>query len=242
MGPLSAYLEKHSLQELAGVFSRSTIKPYCLNVLEFFNLKAGAELNEKIDEFKRMCGIAEALDIKNIILVPSPNPEGLSAREIQKDSLEIIARLTEISSRYSIKLAYEFLGFRQTSVNNLAQCYEIVMETGRDDVGIVLDCFHFYASGSKLEDLEAVDADRIFIFHLNDAKKADPWTLEDSDRLWPGDGDMPLDRIFNILREKDFDGVATIELFNPDYWKWEPEKTIRIAKEKTLKAVERYFI
>ena len=241
MGPLYKYLETHKLEELNDFFSKSRVKPYSLNVLEFFNLKSGNELKEVLNEFMRMCEIAKALGIEIIILVPSLNTKGLSKREILKDSVKVINMLAEISSKYAIKLAYEFLGFKGTSVNNFAQCYEIIKELDRDDVGIVLDCFHFYAGGSKIEDLEDADAEKIFIFHINDSKKGDIWTLKDSDRLWPGDGAIPLKEILHILKTNDFNGVATVELFNPDYWKWDPERTIRVAKEKTEAAIIKYF-
>jgi 2-keto-myo-inositol isomerase len=35
--------------------------------------------------------------------------------------------------------------------------------------------------------------------------------------------------------------IVTVELFDPNYWKWYPEKTIRLSKEKTEKVVEKYF-
>ena len=122
MGPLYKYLETHKLEELNDFFSKSRVKPYSLNVLEFFNLKSGNELKEVLNEFMRMCEIAKALGIEIIILVPSLNTKGLSKREILKDSVKVINMLAEISSKYAIKLAYEFLGFKGTSVNNFAQC------------------------------------------------------------------------------------------------------------------------
>ena len=242
MGPLYKYLESHSLEQLHDFFEDSDIRPLSLNVLEFFNLKTGDALNEILNEFGRMCEIAKVLGIEVIILVPSPNNKGLSHMEIKKDSVQIINRLTEISSKYNIRLAYEFLGFKQTSVNNFSQCYEIIQEVDRPDIGIVLDCFHFYAGGSDLNDLEAADVKKIFIFHINDSKKGGIWTLQDSDRLWPGEGEIPLAKILHILKAKCFEGVATVELFNPDYWEWDPEKTIKVAKEKTEKAINKYFV
>lgn len=241
MGPLDKYLENHSLDELNEFFAGSRIKPFSLNALVFFNLKSGTELEEVIKEFMRMCNIAGKLHIDTIILVPSPKIEGLSAKDVLKDSVQIIERLAEIGNKYGIKLAYELLGFPGTSVNNFSQCYEIIQEVDREDVGIVLDCFHFYASGSAIKDLEAADANKIFVFHIDDSKEGPLETLTDADRLWPGDGVVPLDKILHILKTKNFEGAATIELFNPDYWKWDPEKTIRVAKEKTESIIKKYF-
>lgn len=166
----------------------------------------------------------------------------MSAEEVKKDSINSVNALANIGEKYNIKLAYEYLGFPDTSVNSFSQCYDIVRTINRDNVGIVLDCFHFYASGSKIEDLKEARAEKIFVFHINDCKDLPLNTLQDSDRLWPGDGVIPLDKIFNSLKLINFDGVATVELFNPDYWKWDPEKTIKVAKEKTEEAIKKYYL
>ena len=34
---------------------------------------------------------------------------------------------------------------------------------------------------------------------------------------------------------------ATVELFNPEYWKLEPEKAIKTAKEKTEDVIKMYY-
>lgn len=80
MDPLYKYLKEHNLDELKNFFSANKIKPYSLNVLEFFNLKSGNEFKEVLDEFLRLCEIAKTLGIKIIILVPSPNTKGISKK------------------------------------------------------------------------------------------------------------------------------------------------------------------
>lgn len=241
MSQLYKYLKTHSLKELKDFFGTSWIKPYSLNALEFFNLKTPEEFKEVKKKFIHMCEIAKGLDCGVIIIVPSKKMEGMSGEEVKKDSIDSINKLAHIGERYNIKLAYEYLGFPDISVNSFVQCYDIVQAVNRANVGIVLDCFHFYASGSKIEDLKNVDAKKIFVFHINDSRDLPLNTLQDSDRLWPGDGVIPLDKIFKVLKYIGFDGVATVELFNPDYWKLDPEKTIRVAMEKTKSVIWRYF-
>jgi len=36
----------------------------------------------------------------------------------------------------------------------------------------VIDSFHFYAGGSTIESIDALDAARLFIFHINDAEES----------------------------------------------------------------------
>ena len=241
MGQLYDYLDRKSISDLKEFFSQSNIKPYSLNALEHFNLKAGEEFDKVKKEFIRMCKIANEIGCDTIIIVPSPKKDNISKDEIKKDSINSINILADIGEQCGIKLAYEYLGFEETSVNSFSQCYDIIQAVNRADVGIVLDCFHFYAGGSKIEDLRKADPKKIFVFHIDDSSALPLNKLKDSDRLWPGDGVIPLDKILGALKFIGFDGVATVELFNPEYWKLEPEKAIKIAKEKTEDVINRYY-
>ena len=241
MGQLYKYLEQHDIKELKDYFNKSSIKPYALNALEFFNLKSDEEFEDVKTKFTRMCEIASIIDCNNIIIVPSPRIKGISEGHIKEDSIKVTNILADIGESYNINLAYEYLGFEETSVNSFAQCYEIIKDIDRDNVGIVMDCFHFYASDSKIEDLYEANPKKIFIFHINDSRDLPLNQLQDSDRVWPGDGVIPLDKIFHAFKKIGFDGVATIELFNPEYWKWDPEKTIKVAKEKTEVVINKYY-
>ena len=243
MGPLYAYLENHTANDLKDFFDNNRIKPYALNVLEYFNLKTKEEFREMEKEFIRMCEIAATIGSKVIILVQSRKHKELTLKEIKEDSLYCIDRFLEIidSKNFDIKLSYEFLGFSDFSVNNFAQCYEIVQDVNNERVGITLDCFHFHASASKIDDLKEADAKKIFCFHIDDAKDKPLCELVDADRVWPGDGVIPFDRIFPVLKDIGFDGVASIELFNSDYWKWSAEETVKVAKEKLETIIRKYF-
>jgi sugar phosphate isomerase/epimerase len=44
----------------------------------------------------------------------------------------------------------------------------------------------------------------------------------DSDRILPGDGDIPLAPILDRLREIDYQGAVSIELMNPNIWRISP--------------------
>lgn len=243
MGPLYSYLKDHTVMDLKTFFDNNNIKPYALNVLEYFNLKTPEEFKDVEKEFIRMCEIAKSINCGVIILVPSRKNREMTLKEIKDDSVNCIKRLLEIiyTRQYDIKLSYEFLGFSDFSVNNFSQCYEIVDELDDSRIGITLDCFHFYGGGSKILDLKEADGKKIFVFHVDDSKDKPLNILTDADRIWPGEGVIPFNDILPALKEIGFNGVATIELFNPDYWKWDAEKTVKVAKEKLVSLMSGYF-
>jgi 2-keto-myo-inositol isomerase len=243
MTPLYSYLENHTVAELKSFFDESRLKPYALNALEYFNLKTPREFKDVEKEFIRMCEIATSIGCGIIILVPSRINRKLTAREIREDSVNCIKRLLEIiyARQYNVKLSYEFIGFSDFSVNNFSSCYEIVEELNDERVGMTIDCSHFYASGSKISDLRNANGKKIFAFHVNGSKDKPLNELTDADRIWPGDGVMPLDEILPVLKGIGFNGAASIELFNPDYWKLGAEEVFKISKEKLTDVISRYY-
>jgi 2-keto-myo-inositol isomerase len=107
-------------------------------------------------------------------------------------------------------------------VQTLALADEIVRETARENVGLVIDSFHFYAGGSTIESIEVLDPARLFIFHINDAEDRPREQLEDRHRLLPGLGILPLKEIVGALRGIGYDRVASVEIFRPEYWERDP--------------------
>ena len=63
--------------------------------------------------------------------------------------------------------------------------------------------------------------------------------INDSHRVYPGDGVAPLTDLFRILREINFRGFLSVELFNKDYWKQSPVKVAQAAIDKTRAAVQK---
>ena len=46
----------------------------------------------------------------------------------------------------------------------------------------------------------------------------------DADRIFPGDGILPLKEAVATLREIGYSGVVSLELFNPNYWEMPPQE------------------
>lgn len=94
---------------------------------------------------------------------------------------------------------------------------------------------------SHIDDLRAADPTKIFVFHMDDCEDLPAGALRDHHRVWPGDGAIDLEQILRTLKDIGYDEMVSIELFRPEYWEWDAEKTIQVAKEKTEKLVNRYF-
>ena len=69
---------------------------------------------------------------------------------------------------------------------------------------------------------------------------AEPARVEqsDADTVYPGDGILDLGRMISILKDADYSGVISLELFNPSYWEQDPVEVARIGLEKMQALLE----
>lgn len=241
MDKLPEYLETHSIEELAEFFQNNHIKPLAFNALVFFNNRDAEGYKAIIDEFKDMLVKAEKLGVKYIVAVPLVTEEKFLKENIKRSSVEVLTELSDLAKPYGVKIAVEFVGHPQCTVNTFGQAYDIVQAVDRDNVGLVFDCFHFHAMGSKLEDLKNADGSKIFILHIDDTEDFPIGFLTDDDRVWPGQGAIDLDVLLSTLREIGYSDIVSVELFRPEYYKLEAEETIKTAKETTVGVVSKYF-
>ena len=149
--------------------------------------------------------------------------------------------LSDIAQPYGVQLALEFLGFAWSSVRTLAQCWEIVLETSRSNVGLVLDTCHFHVGGSEMGCILHLEQQKVLILHLSDVEDRPPESIEDAHRLLPGEGIIPLDDILIRLKHISFDGLCSVELFRPEYWERDPAELASAAREAALEILEDYF-
>ncbi|KSU79786.1 2-keto-myo-inositol isomerase [Fictibacillus enclensis] len=241
MDKLPEYLKDHSLDELVEYFQNHHIKPLAFNALVFFNNRDEAGYKEIIDEFKQMMETGKKLGIQYVVAVPLVTEQKILKEDIKNSCVEVLKELSDIAEPYGIKIAVEFVGHPQCTVNTFGQAYDIVKAVNRENVGLVFDCFHFHAMGSSMEDLKKADGSKIFILHMDDTEDFPIGILTDEDRVWPGLGAIDLDGILSTLKEIGYEGAASIELFRPEYYQLSAEEAIKIAKETTVNSVSKYY-
>jgi 2-keto-myo-inositol isomerase len=227
---LTSFLKANSIADLKSLFDEHGIEPYSINSIEHVTFRDEQAHARLLEECEELCRIASEINCPYIVVVPSPLPEGKSHAEVKEESVRVLDELGRISERYNVALAFEFLGQPDCSVQTLAQAAEIVGQLKRSNVGLVIDSFHFYAGGSRIESIDALDAEELFIFHINDAEDLPCEQLEDRHRLLPGLGILPLKEIVSALRRIGYDRVTSVEIFRPEYWERDPQELAREAR------------
>jgi len=240
MRKMRAYIGERSLKELVAFFEKNRIKPYAFNTLEYVTFRDVADYKKIKEDLVFLCETGSKIGCHYTVVVPSFDVTYTRGR-IKEETVSVLKDLSDVAEKYDMNLAFEFVGYPNCSVNTLEQAYEIVETVNRKNVGLVLDCFHFYAMHSRIETLKHISPDKIFIFHINDTNDFPVGALRDHHRVWPGDGVIDLDQILSTLKGIGYDRMASIEVFNQDYYELPPEKAIRVGKEKMTTVLRKHF-
>jgi 2-keto-myo-inositol isomerase len=234
---LRKYLRTGSTAELKARLDEAGLEPYSINSIEHITFKTGEAHEQVVQQCEELCRIASEIGCPYVVVVPSPRPEGATWPDVVEESVKVLTELGRIAERHGVALAFEFLGQPLCSVQTLAEADEIVKRVARPGVGLVIDSFHFYAGGSRLSDIDELDAERLFIFHINDAEARPREQLEDKHRLLPGLGVLPLREIIGALRRIGYDRVTSVEIFRPEYWERNPLELAREAHAATRRVL-----
>jgi 2-keto-myo-inositol isomerase len=227
---LMGYLERGGLPALKRDLRRAGLRAETLNSVEHVTFNDPSGHVRMLEDFQRFCRVAQAIGAETVIVVPSPRPKGVSLAAIERESVRVLRELSAMARPYGVRLAYEFLGFADCTVNTLAQCAAIVEKVARPNVGLVLDTFHFFAGGSKLASIRQMNPDKIFIVHINDVERAPRRKMHDALRLYPGKGILPLAGILRGLKAVGYAGGFSVEIFRPQYWNRPPLQVAREAR------------
>ena len=234
------FLKSNSVAELKRIFDEHEIEPYSINSIEHITFRDVDRHKLLLNECEELCRLAAEIDCPYIVVVPSPLPASVTREKVIDESARVLTELGGSAEKHGVSLAFEFLGQPDCSVATLAVADEIVKQVARKNVGLVIDSFHFYAGGSTIESLEALDPGRLFVFHINDAEDRPREELEDKHRLLPGLGILPLKAIVGALNRIGYDRVTSVEIFRPEYWERDPFELARDAYEATLKVLTEF--
>jgi sugar phosphate isomerase/epimerase len=116
------------------------------------------------------------------------------------------AAAAEIGARLGVEPIRNAPG--ESLIYTVAEAADLVAEIDADGVGIVFDVWHHWNSPTVMEDIEAY-ASLFTIVQLGDWPRRATASI---DRAIPGEGVIPLDRIFRALEAAGYSGWYDLEL------------------------------
>lgn len=234
---LKTFLKSNSVNDLTELLKQHNIKPYSINSIEYITFRNAGDYEKITAETEQLSKIAGEIGCPYVVVVPGKLPANADKETIVRESVKVLNELADIAGKYGVSLAFEFLGQPDCSVQTLDLCNEIVEKTNRQNVGNVLDTFHFYAGNSSFEAIDSLNPDKLFIFHINDAEDFPKEKLTDAHRLYPGEGILPIREIKAHFDKIGYDKMASIEIFRPEYWEQNPYEVTQKAKDATVKVL-----
>jgi 2-keto-myo-inositol isomerase len=233
---VEAYLVDHSCKELRAVLRKHGVHVATLNSLEYFSLVPEENFDFMLKKAEYMMTLCQLIGCDTLVSVPSKNPHHLPLSEIKSRTVQRLQRLADLGNRYGVTVLFEPIGFDFFSIRKPLDGLDIVEEVENQEVGLLIDTFHFYVGESTLDDLEKVPPERISFVHFHDAADRPREELRDEDRLYPGEGVIDLDGFCRVLRDKGYEGPLSVELINPKLWEEMSPKDMAIKAWDSLKS------
>jgi len=186
----------------------------------------GAAHAQALEEARRK--MEQALQVGAQYAIASPPMEPFDLRRGGADYRELL----EIGKEIGVRPAMEYLGFMK-SVYTIEQAWQIAQDADHPDSCMIMDPFHILRGGGPIESIALIPADKVAIWHWNDAPDSKPFSEQsDADRVMPGDGVGPLKEIERLALAQGYEGYVSLELFSEALWQQDPTDVARLGMEK----------
>lgn len=177
-----------------------------------------------------------------------------NSEPVAEYSLRSLARLQEIGKvleDQGVRLGLEFLGpqhFRPDPNNfwfyDISGALGVVkqLEDGAalENIGLLVDCWHWHTSGGTMMDLAAIPVEKIVHVHISDAPDLPVEMQQDHVRLLPGEsGVIDIMGFLGTLAALGYDGPLAVETFSEELNALAPDEAAKraaVAIEGVLQA------
>jgi sugar phosphate isomerase/epimerase len=193
----------------------------------------GARRASGLERMKRDMGLVAEIGGRFIAAPPiGAHGPGQSSPSLDRIA-ERYAAILDLGTRTGVTPILELWGFSRT-LSRLSEVSFVAAQTAHPRACLLLDSYHLHKGGSGFGGIRLLHGSALPVFHINDyPAEPDRQRIDDSDRVYPGDGVAPLGELIRTLDAIDFRGFLSVELFNREYWKQPPEEVARLALEKT---------
>ncbi|GEO09656.1 xylose isomerase [Segetibacter aerophilus] len=195
-----------------------------------------AKRKEGLEQMKREMDILAQIGCKRTAAPPvgATNNPVLDLKMVA----ERFRTVLELGDTTGVIPQLEMWGFSK-NLSRVSEVTYVALESGHPSARVLLDIFHLYKGGSSLDTLGLINPASVEILHMNDyTANLPPATITDADRIYPGDGVAPIQRILQTLGKRDKPLVLSVEVFNKNYYAQDPLLVAKtaLARLKTVTA------
>ncbi len=188
---------------------------------------------KRMDEHRDRLRMVTEIGSQNVQVIPNFKKKKLFDSEVAS---WCYGQVLDIANNdYGIGAGVVFLNFFP-GLSTIEEAKKVALGSKRKNAQIIPDIYHMYLGGSKISDFKNMAGDFITIFQFSDCPPGiEPHNrMDDAKRVLPGDGVLPLVDTLNNLREINYTGPVSLELYNPELRAREPRGFLEEALEKTV--------
>ena len=167
------------------------------------------------DRAKRKLELTRELGAPLLCLSSSISEE--SSPDVDRIASDL-AELADLARQYGLRLGYEALSWGR-HIKDWTAAWEVVAKADRDNLGIVLDCFHVCARKNPIEPIAALPGEKIALVEIADspALEMDLKSLSRHYRCYPGQGDYPVADFLDAVLRSGYRGPISLETYSEQF-------------------------
>jgi sugar phosphate isomerase/epimerase len=182
-----------------------------------------AEFRTELPRLARAARLAQAIDGPWCYYWIEPFSDHLSYAANEAMQIERVRAMSDVLGEHGCLLALEYIGprtllegQRHPFVHTMPQALALLEAIDRPNVGLLLDCYHWYTSRGTLEEIEALTAAQVVYVHINDAPPGVEIDMQlDQVRCLPGaTGVIDLVAFLRALDRIGYEGPVAVEPFD----------------------------
>ena len=152
-----------------------------------------------------------------------------------------LRKLAMLAVPLNIRVAFEGLSWGRT-INQFSSAWDVVCRADAPNLGLGFDSFHMFAAKTPLDELDAIDPEKIFLVQLADFMWTEVRSFEERMataphfRVFPGEG-VHSDALAELVLRLDklgYRGDYSFEVFDDDYQQIPLEAVAQRARRSAL--------
>lgn len=240
-------VEKNSINYVRRLFRDGEVRPGGWGLP--FEWRGDMDMYEKgLTRLSRLASVAFEIECTRVFTWILPFSDDKPFGENFNWHVSRLKPIAEVLSKADCSLGLEFVGTETLRANrkysfiyDLSGILELCRALELENVGILLDSWHWYASRGTLEDISKLKGRDVVYVHINDAPANVPIDkLLDNVRCLPGETSViDLIGFLKALKSIGYDGPVTPEPFSDKVNKMPPEDAVKVTGNALKKVWEK---
>ncbi len=243
VGYLMKIAESQSPQAAKEWFAQTGLRPGAIGLsAKWREGDSDAAFEESLIRLEEEARLAAALGCTRCVTWVLPGSNALSFYQHWDFVVPRLQRVAAVLAEHGLRLGMEFIGpatlrarCKHDFIHTMDGMRALAAVVGAHtrNVGLLLDCFHWYTAHTSVRDLERLEPREVVCVHVNDATAGRaPDEQIDSERQMVGaSGVIDIRGFLSALRKIGYDGPITVEPFNDAIRALSVEEAVRITGE-----------